>query len=78
MFIFVFIDYLCKDMLEVSDSLWGLLGAQSDKHLTLGFASGHDLRVTGTSPMLGSCTLRGACLRFSPSSSALSHTHTQE
>ena len=33
------------------------------KHLALDFASGHDLKVLGLSPMSGSM-LRGVCLRI--------------
>ena len=40
--------------------------AEAIEHLTLGFISGHDLRVMGLSPASDS----GACLRFSPSPSA--------
>ena len=34
--------------------------AQSVEHLTLGFGSGHDLRVVGSSPELGSALSAGS------------------
>ena len=49
-------------------SPWGAWVGQSVKLLTLGFGSGHDLTVMGSSPT--SCcalsTEHAACLRFSP------------
>ena len=33
--------------------------AQSVKHLTLGFSSGHDLTVCGIEPLIGLCTDSG-------------------
>ena len=40
--------------------LQGLQGAQSVEHPTLGFGSGCDLRVMGSSPMSGSPLSRGS------------------
>ena len=43
---------------------------QSVERLTLGFCSGYDPRIVGSSPVLGSCAERGAALRLSLSPSA--------
>ena len=47
--------------------------AQSVKHLTIGFSSGHDLRVLRSSPVSGSAVMRSLLeiLSSSPSPSAL-------
>ena len=37
-------------------NIWGTWVAQSIKHLTPGFSSGHDLRVHGPKPHTGLCT----------------------
>ena len=51
--------------------------AQSVERLTLDFSSGHDLRVMGSSPALGSVlSMEPAWNSLSPLCSAPAHTHT--
>ena len=40
-------------MLCLKERFWGAWAAQSVKHLTLDFCSGHDLRVVGLTPTSG-------------------------
>jgi len=42
-------EIICTYILDVkkNSNFWGVWVAQSVKHLTLGFGSGHDLRVVG-------------------------------
>ena len=61
----------CKHMLEAivfkSYNKAGTWAAQSVKHLTFDFSWGHDLRVMGRSPTLGSSLSRSLLLSFSGS-----------
>ena len=60
------IEMHCSDKIPLKKVLQGHLGVQSIRHLTLGFISGCDLRVMGSSPMSGS-TLSSESAYPSPS-----------
>jgi len=57
--------------------LWGSWMAQLVEHLTPGFGSGHDLRVPGSKPLVGS-TLSEESLPLSLSLSPLSNALTYQ
>ena len=65
----------------VDRALVGRLGGSVVEHLTLDFGSGHDTRVAGSSPELGSVLgwgrLKSLSLPFSPASLSLSLSNKQ-